>query len=306
LLAVYKLTTNEFERLRNLVRRSPAFSGMRIVVHDDWVEVVEPEELEIGFGPVVNAVAGAPADQWPDLVDDCLERMLGVLIGGTPELDGPTEQILDRVYVRLRPVEGSPEGLWNYAREVAPGLLVVMALDHPDHISILNDEQVQRHGLDRLYDAGIENLCGQLPEKYAECDGVYVLEGGDYVASTVLVMPGVVEAVTGAPDFPYGTLVAMPHHGMLIFHVLRDGAGARYALGEIARLAAECFSDDASGSAPLSPTVHWWRPGAGFLEPVAYHTGDGVLGNAVIGEDFVADYSDEFADVLAELDQVRG
>jgi hypothetical protein len=301
-LAVHNLTTNQYERLRNLVRRSPAFIGMRVVVHDDWVEVVEPEELMLGLGPVFDAVADAPADQWPDLVDDCLNRILGALTGGEPELDGPIEQVLDRVYVRLRPVDGSPDGWWTYAREVAPGLLMVVALDHPDRIAILNDDQVQRHGLGRLVEAGLDNLCGQLPETYAVRDGVYILSGADYVGSTVLVMPWVVEAVTGAPDFPHGVLVAMPNHGTLVFHVLRDGAGARYALGEIARLAAESY-EDTHGPGPLSPKVYWWRPGSGFLEPVAHHAGDG---NGVIGEDLVTHYPADFADLLEELNQVRG
>lgn len=289
---MYNLTTSQGERLRNLVRRSPAFIGMRVVVHEDQVEVVSPEELVLGLGPVVDAVAGAPADQWPDLVDECLGRILGALTGGSPDLDGPTEHFLDRVYVRLRPVEGSPVGWWNYAREVAPGLLVVLALDHPDHIAILNDDQVQRHGLDRLFDAGMDNLCGQLPEQYATRDGVYILSGEDYVGSTVLVMPWVVEAVTGAPDFPDGVLVAMPDHGTLIFHVLRDGAGARYALGEIARLAASHYEE---ASSPLSPNVHWWRPGSGYLEPVAHLAGDE---NGVIGEDLVVNYPAGFAELL--------
>lgn len=297
---MHNLTTNQYERLRNLVRRSPAFIGMRVVVHDDWVEVVEPEELELGLGPVLDAVADAPVDQWPDLVDDCLERLLRALTGGSPELDGPTEQVLDRIYARLRPAKGHPDGWWTYARELAPGLLVVLALDHPDHITILNDDHVQRHGFDRLLDVGLDNLCGQLPETYAACDGVYLLSGSDHVGSTVLVMPWVVEAVTGAPDLPHGVLVAMPNRATLVFHVLRDGAGARYALGEIARLAAEYYEDTPG---PLSPKVYWWPPGSGVLEPVAHHAGDG---DGVLGEDLVTHYPADFADLLEELDRVRG
>ncbi|MET0234378.1 MAG: hypothetical protein ABW224_07050 [Kibdelosporangium sp.] len=295
---MYNLTTNQSERLRNLIRRSPAFIGMRVVVHDDHVQVIEPAELEIGLGPVFDAVAGAPADQWPDLVDECLRRIVGVLSGGASELDGPIEEVLDRIYVRLRPADGSPEGWWTYAREIAPGLLVVFALDHPDHIAILNDDQVQRHGVDRLFEAGMDNLCGQLPETYATSEGVYILSGSDYVGSMVLVMPWVVEVVTESPDFPHGVLVAMPNHGTLVFHVLRDGAGARYALGEIARLAAEFAVDTPGGPAVLSPNVYWWRPGSQHLEPVARQTGDG---NGVIGEDLVTHYSADFEYLLQQL-----
>lgn len=293
------LTTSEHERLRNLVRRSPAFIGMRVVVHDDQVEVVEPADLVFGLGPVADAVAGAPADQWPDLVDGYLERILGLLVDGSPGLDGPTEQVLDRVLARLRPAEGSPVAWWRYAMEVAPGLLAVLALDHPDHVAILNDAQVERHGRDRLFEAGFANLAGQLPDSYATGEGVYLLDGGDFVASTVLIMPYVLEAVTGTPDHPHGVLVAMPDHRTLIFHVLRDGAGARYALTEIARLAAQ-YHDDSPN--PISPQVYWFAPDAGFLEPVAHHPGED--GDA-IGEDLVTRYPPGFAATLDELDRLN-
>jgi len=292
---VHNLTTSQYERVRNLVRRSPAFIGMRVVVRDDEVEVVEPEELVLGLGPVVEAVAGAPPDEWPTLVDECLERVLRAITGGSPELNGPTEQVLDRIYARLRPIDGSPTDWWSYAREVAPGLLMVLAMDHPDHIAILNNEQVSRHGFDRLMAAGLDNLCGQLPEKYATDDQVFILSGEDYVASTVLVIEWVVAAVTGDPDVPHGVLVAMPDHTTLIFHVLRDGAGARYAVGEIARLAAEQHDD---ARQPLSRNVHWWRPGSGYLDPIAHAADD----TSVIGADLVTQYPPEFADLLTELD----
>ncbi|MET0132368.1 MAG: hypothetical protein ABW215_02120 [Kibdelosporangium sp.] len=296
---MYNLTTSQAERLRNLVRRSPAFIGMRVVVHQDRVEIVRPEQLVLGLGPVAEAVADAPADQWPDLVDDCLGRMLDALTSGGAELDGPTEQLLDRVYMRLRPVDGSPADWWSYAREIAPGLLGVLALDHPDRIAILNDDQVQRHGFDRLVEAGLNNLCGRLPESYATRDGVYILSGADWVGSTVLVMGWVIEAVTGVPDSPYGALVAMPNHDMLVFHVLRDGAGARYALGEIGRLAAENCENVPNS---LSPIVYWWRPEADFLQPVAHQdTG----GHGVIGEDLVTDYPADFAYLLGELEHTQ-
>ncbi|WP_143231162.1 hypothetical protein [Actinosynnema sp. ALI-1.44] len=291
------LTTAQHDRLMNLVRRSPAFIGMRVVVHEDRVQVVEPHELEIGLGPVFDAVEGVPMAQWADLVDDRLNRVVDVLVNGDSDLDGPVEHVIDRIYARLRPVEGSPVEWWTYAPEIAPGLLMVLALDHPDRVAILNDDRVRQYGYDQLIQAGLDNLCGQLPETYAVSDDVYILTGGEYVGSTVLVMPWVVEAVTGEREYPDGVLVAMPNHGTLIFHVLRDGAAARYAMGEIARLAAG-FHADASGPAPLTPYVYWLPSGAGYLEPVAHFDGDA---NGVIGEDVVTHYSADFATVLNGL-----
>lgn len=288
------LTTSEHERLRNLVRRSPAFIGMRVVVGDDTVTA---DELVLGLGPVEDAVAGAPADQWPDLVDACLTRYLAALTTSPPELDGPTEQVAGQVLARLRPADAGPADWWTYAPEVAPGLLAVLALDYPEHVAILNDDQVARHGAERLFQAGLDNLTGQLPDSYATGEGVYVLSGGDFVASTVLIMPWVLDAV-GVWDQPYGVLVAFPDHPRLIFHVLREGGGARHAVGEIARLAAE-YHDESPN--PLSPHVYWLPPEAEYLRPVAHAD----TRADVIGEDLVTDYPADFAALLTDLDRVN-
>ncbi|MBN6042108.1 hypothetical protein [Amycolatopsis sp. 195334CR] len=293
------LTTTQIDRLHNLIRRSPVFSGMRVALHHDHVEVLEPEQLELSFAPVFDAVEGAPMSEWADLVDDRLERMIKAVTGGSPELDGPTEDLLGRIYARVRPIEGSPVEWWKYAPEIAPGLLLVLALDHPDRIAILNDEQIARHDFDRLAQAGMENLCGQLPDRYATSGEVHLFQGNDYVASTVLVMPYVVEAVTGSPDCPFGTLVAMPNHGTMLFHVLHEANAARAAMREIAEVAAEEYeASQRSGPAPVSRQVYWWSPEAGYLVPVA-HLADG--GTGVIGDDLVTDFSPEFLDLLDSL-----
>ena len=294
------LTTSQHERLRNLVRRSPAFIGMRVEVHDDRVEVGDPEDLVFGLGPVEEAVAGEPADRWPELVDGCLGRILSALTGDMPDLDGPTEQLLDRVYAKLRTKDTSPTEWWTYAPEVAPGLLVVIALDYPDRIAILNDEQVRRHGgFDRLLEAGVNNLYRQAPRDVATHEDVFIVAGAEYTASTALVLPWIVEVLTGAAEFPHGVLVAVPDDETLVFHVVRDGAGTRYAVSEIARVAASCYEESPRA---LSPTVYWWAEGSGYLEPVADLAGDR---SGAIGQDVVTRYSAGFARVLADLDQVR-
>ncbi|HEX6355178.1 hypothetical protein [Actinophytocola sp.] len=293
---MYSLTTNQHERLRNLVRRSPVFIGMRVVVHDDWMEVVSPEELEFGLGPVFDAVAGAPTDQWPKLVDDCLGQILDALTGKNADLDGPTEQLLDRMYVKLRPLDGDARKMWPYALEVAPDLLMVLALDYPNYIALLNGDRVRQHGFDRLLEAGMNNMYGQVPNECATHAGIFIIEGSDYLASTVMVLPWVVEAVTGDPDVSHGVLVAVPNDNMLIFHALKDGAAAGYAVGEIARVATECYEDS---QRPLSRHVYWWSPDTGYLEPVAHHVGGD---SGVIGQDIATHYSPGYAGALDRLD----
>jgi hypothetical protein len=285
---VHLLTAAQQDRLRHLARRSPAFIGMRVVVHDDHVEVTHPESLVLGFESLSAALAGAPAGQWPELVDEHFRRIIAAGTADRSDVEGPTEAVLQRTYLHLALSDSEASEVASYADEITPGLLRVLAFDRPDFIVTMTDEDVRRHGYDRLHDAGIENLAKEVPDRCVEVDGVYYLRGSDYVASLVLIIPWVIEAVTGVADAPYGALVAMPARDQFIFHVIRDRdtAGVLAALDEVGQLAAECYANSAY---QLSSLVYWWRPmPVGALEIVGHHNGAGV----------VTDYSDDFEDVL--------
>lgn len=285
---MHSLTAAQQDRLRHLARRSPAFLGMRVVVHDDHVEVTHPEPLELGFESLSVALSGAPAGQWPEVVDEHFRRAIALATGDRSDLEGPTEAVLQHTYARLATADSGVPAVASYADELAPGLLRVLAFDRQDAIVVMNDEDVLRHGFDRLYDAGIANLGRQLPDRYFATGDVYYLQGSDHVASLVLVIPWVIETVTGVIETPHGALVAMPARDQLIFHVIgdRDTEGLLAAVDEVGRLAAECHADSAY---QLSSQVYWWRPlPVGGLETVGHHNGIGV----------VTDYSDDFEDVL--------
>ena len=285
---MHLLTAAQQDRLRHLARRSPAFIGMRIVVHDDHVEVTHPESLELGVESLSATLAGAPADQWPELVDEHFRRIIALGTADTSDVEGPTEVVLQHTYLRLAPSDSGVGEIASYAEEITPGLLQVFAFDRPDSIVTMRDEDVRRHGFDRLYDAGLENLARELPERCTDLDGIYYLRGSDYVGSLVLVIPWVIEAVTGVADAPHGALVAMPARDQFLFHAIRDRdtAGVLAAVDEIGQLAAECHANSAH---QLSSRVYWWRPmPVGGLETVGHHNGAGL----------VTYYSDDFEDVL--------
>lgn len=286
---MHLLTATQQDRLRQLARRSPAFIGMRVVVHDNHVEVTHPESLVLGFESISATLAGAPAGQWPELVDEHFRRIIALGTGDRSDVEGPTESVLPHTRLYLTTSTSEAAEVASYGVELAPGLLQVLAFDRPDTIVIMTDEDVRRHGFDRLYDAGAQNLAGELPDRFLEAgNGVYYLRGSDYVSALLLVIPWVIETVTGVADAPYGALVAIPARDQLLFHVLRDenAAGALAALEEIGQLAAECYENS---SHQLSSLVYWWRPmPVGALEPVGYHNGVGV----------VTDYSEDFEDVL--------
>ncbi|HEX2132901.1 MAG TPA: hypothetical protein VHH15_15235 [Actinophytocola sp.] len=288
---MHQLTTPQRERLHRLVRRSPVFIGMRVEFHDDRVEVIHPEPVTLGFESLSALVAGTPADQWPDVVDGYLERGYVLATSEPPELDGPTEAVLERTYLRLMSTEYDEVTFPSYAEELVPGLARVFAFDLPDAILTMDDDRVHRHGFERLFDAGAENLCRELPDRYAENDGVVVLQGSDYVGSLVLVLPWVVEALTGDTALPHGALVAMPARDTLALHIVRDRAQVLRALEEMAALAAEWYAASTHG---LSPRVYWCRTEpVGRIETIAHHDGRGV----------VTYHSEDFANTLYEVDR---
>jgi hypothetical protein len=285
---VHLLTTAQQDRLRHLTRRSPAFIGMRVVVHDDHVEVTHPESLVLGFESISATLAGAPAGQWPELVDEYFRRIIALGAADRSDVEGPTEAVLQRTRLYLAPSDSEAAEVASYADEITPGLRWVLAFDRPDSVVIMTDEDVRRHGVDQLYDAGAKNLARELPDRYIEADEVYYLRGSDYVASLALIIPWVIETVTGIAGTPHGALVAMPSRDKLLFHVIRDRdtAGVLAALDEIGQLAAECY---ANSPYQLSSLVYWWRPmPVGGLETVGHHNGAGV----------VTHYSDDFEDML--------
>jgi hypothetical protein len=285
---VHLLTTAQQDRLRHLARRSPAFIGMRIVVHHDHVEIIHPEPLELGFESLSASLAGVPAGEWPDLVDDHFRRAITLGTADGADLEGPADVVLQRTYLRLATSDSGVTEVASYAEEITPGLLRVLAFDRPDSIVVMKDEDVLRHGYDQLCDAGAENLARELPDGFLEADGVYYLQGSDYVGSLVLIIPWVIEAVTGVADAPHGALVAMPARDQFVFHVIRDRdtAGVLAALDEVGRLTAECHANSAY---QLSSRVYWWRPWpVGGLETVGHHNGAGMA----------TYYSGDFEDML--------
>ncbi|MFI7673159.1 hypothetical protein [Actinophytocola sp. NPDC049390] len=285
---MHLLTAAQQDRLRHLARRSPAFIGMRVIVHDDHVEVTHPESLELGFETLSATLANTPAGQWPEVVDEHFQRTIALGTQDSSDIEGPTEVVLQHTYLRLAPADTGVADVASYADEITPGLLRVLAFDRPESIVVMRDEDVRRHGFDQLFDAGLENLAGELPDRYLESEGVYYLQGSDYVGSLVLVIPWVIEAVTGVADAPHGALVAMPARDQFLFHPIRDRdtAGVLAALDEIGQLTAECHANSAH---QLSSRVYWWRPmPVGGLETVGHHNGAGM----------VTYYSDDFEDVL--------
>ena len=252
-----ELTVSEAQRLRDLVRSTMAGAGYEVTVYAGHVE--DADGRQFGLGTLARRLSAPdiPAKKWGRVVDDHLRRLL-TAVDGPDQFDVPTEELLDRTYLRLYEGDALPDTQWwTYGREPIPGVLELLALDLPDSVATFNDEQVERHGLDQLRAAGLANLRKEHAEDRATHKGVEILIGSMFFASTALVLPEVVLRTTGEARLPNGVLVAVPFRHQLLYHVPRDKEVIE-ALHTMAALAARGYNEEVG---PISPHVFWWRDG---------------------------------------------
>ncbi|SDM52573.1 DUF1444 domain-containing protein [Allokutzneria albata] len=253
--ALPALTVNQARMLRVLVKSTMTRAGRDVTVHAD--HVVDSDDSEYGLDSLSRTVRDLPVKDWPAAVERHISTMQAAM-RGPDEFDVPTADLLDRTYLRLYDAAGLPPVDWlSYAREPFPGVRELLALDLPDTVSMFNDDRVERHGLDVLREAGLRNLRQVTPDQHTVYDGVQILMGSVYMASTALVLDDVIRRTTGEQDLPNGVLVAMPFRNQLLYHVPRDH-GIIESLNAMASLALNGFADEVG---PISPYVYWWDNG---------------------------------------------
>ncbi|MFL6119968.1 hypothetical protein [Actinophytocola sp.] len=269
--ALPELTVSKAQRLRDLVRGSMAVAGYEVTVYAGHVE--DADGRQFGLGGLARRLAAprVPDKKWPTIVDDHVRRLLAS-VDGPDEFDVPTDDLLERTYLRLYEAGALPSGnWWTYGREALPGVLELLALDLPDSVATFNDEQVAKHGLDRLRTAGLANLRREEADERATHEGVEILVGSMFMASTVLVLREIVLRTTGEAHLPNGVLVAVPFRHQLLYHVPRDG-GVVEALNTMAGNAAAGYDTEVG---PISPHVYWWQDG--HFQQITHRDSDGRI-----------------------------
>jgi hypothetical protein len=281
-----ELTISGAQRLRDLVRGSMAVAGYEVTVYAGHVE--DADGRQFGLGSLARRLSDPrlAAKRWPSIVEDHITRLLAS-VNGPDEFDVPTEDLLERTYLRLYEAGSLPDAdWWSYGREALPGVLELLALDLPDSVATFNDEQVTKHGIDRLRVAGLANLRREEADERATYDGVEILVGSMFMASTVLVLREVVLRTTGEAHLPNGVLVAVPFRHQLLYHVPRDTEVIE-ALNSMAAFAAMGYDKEVG---PISPHVYWWQDGE--FHQITQRDEDGRIEVHVQGG---------FADVLTRL-----
>ncbi|MEB8339886.1 immunity 49 family protein [Streptomyces endophyticus] len=249
------LATPQAERLRALVAECVR---ARYGAEEGLVLLGDAVERDGHLFPLANLALRcreAPEGDWPALVDAHFAALADASRGGED-----AEELLAGTCLRLVPTDAVGPAAPTYTREVAEGLRLALALEGPDSVRLLTDEDVARAGADELWGAARRALT-RAPMRHEEVrlDGhpvLYSVYGDAHaVATKAVVLPEVVAEVTGRRMPEAGALVAVPTRHLLAFHPIVDGSAAD-ALGDLATYAVRAHGE---GPGPLSPRVYWWH-----------------------------------------------
>jgi hypothetical protein len=249
-------TLVEAREFRRLVASAFSKVGHDVTIYPDRVE--SRDGTAFGLPNIAALCSGADRSEWADLVGRHVESVT------TPARtldDLAPEEISAGLYLRLVDAGSVPEP--GYARQVAAGLLEVLAVDLPESVATLSKDDVAGLGsLAELLERGRANLHALVAGDVslgAVADGrgtfTAVTDRSFFTASLALVLSDAVERISGERDQGRGILVAVPHRHQLLYRVI-DAPSATSALRDMFDAARWAFHD---ASGPLSPNVYWVR-----------------------------------------------
>jgi len=252
-------TLVEAREFRRLVAAAFAKVGHDVTVYPDRVE--DRAGTAFGLWNIAALCRGVDRTEWRDLVGGHVESVT-TPTRGLAELS--PHEVRASLYLRLVDAASvsEPDRL-GYARQVASGLLEVLAVDLPDSVVTLSRDDLAGLGtLAELLDRGRANLRALLAGDVAlgavaDARGSFtaVNDRSFFTASLALVLPEAVERISGEADRGPGILLAVPDRHQLLYRVI-DAPSAAAALRDIFDAARWAFHE---ASGPLSPNVYWVR-----------------------------------------------
>jgi hypothetical protein len=254
------LTLVEGRELRRLVEAAFAKTGHDVTVHSDLA--VDRHGTSFALWNIASLCRGVDRREWPGLIDEHV-RLVTTVPCGLDDLS--RDELRDAVHLRLVAAGSVADTqLIGYARQIAPELLEVIAVDLPDSVATLDREDLAATGtLAELMERGRANLRRVLETTQIEPTTVPAGRGeftsltGDsfFTASLALLLPDTVDRFTGEADRGYGILVAVPDRHRLAYRVV-DGPTTGDALRRMFDWARAGWDGSA---ASLSPNVFWVR-----------------------------------------------
>lgn len=257
------LTTEQADYLRALALDYHTTLGPQFTVSGDTVHAPQGTR---SLHNLAELCRRADPRDWPRLVEQHFRSLdnATAAAAAAPAASAPAE-VLRTAYLRLIPDDAFPPAAaaaFSYVRPVAPGLQEALALDLPDAVRLLDDQDVTALGLDALRAAGRANLVAE-PVEYAHARGpegaaMHIVSGESmFVASKALVLDDLAHTLTGRELPPAGALFTVPARHHLVFHPIADHTAVD-AINDLAGFGLGAYQDNPG---PLSPRLYWWHRG---------------------------------------------
>lgn len=268
-------TCSKANEFRAIAREVFAEMGLEVQVRPG--HAVDDSGREFGFWNVGAACYEQPQSKWRGVIREHLQRVLASFEAPDPFDVLASQDVSRRTFARLYD-EASIPGIDGYPRrELAPGIVEMLALDLPDTVAVFNYDNANKFGgWEALHRQGIENLRGleieHLETLPAPGGGTFnaLLGESVYTASRALLLPDLATEVTGQRvREEFGWLMSDRHQ--VVWHIIED-ATVVAALNGMARFTAMGYAD-APGS--VSPHVFWWN-GTSY-EQLTHVRDDGAL-----------------------------
>ena len=261
--ALPMLDRQDATQLAALAREAFAEVGLETTLDEPGV-LRGADGHRFGLWNLAATVATLPRRDWPAQARQHARLM--VEAHSTAEVTD-LDSVRDRILLKLAAREELPFSPPAYAVDVAPGLVGLVAVDHPTHVQTIGKDSAldPLGGWDAVRDVALGNLRRLRSQERHEVLGddaeptsrVHVFVGDFFGASRLIVLDDVLRDELGVERPAHGALVAVPHRHVLVVHVVQ-GPGVVSALRLMAGFAA---GEHAGAAGSLSPHVFHARHG---------------------------------------------
>ena len=283
--AVLELVVREFQ----VLGYEPQVQGSGDAVAVHLTRVGDAAHIRFNLATTFDMARRCPPEVWPALAAERVRAFLDMSFLQLPR-ELTAEQLRAQIRTRLFPPD---QASFAYARPVAEGLALVLAVDYPSTVMAVADPLLEGIAmpLDELYAVGQANTDQEPIEQRIEVsEHTSVLTGSSlFLASRAANWTALVPDVVGPA--PLGVAFGVPDRENVIYVVLGQEDWLDQVL-EVAGLVHNFTTDPRHGhpGGVLSSDTYYASP-EGVIHRLAYFTDDGSLAmtpNEEFGRRFIA------------------
>ena len=202
-----------------------------------------------------------PGDEWPQRIADHFDSLIAAARDHERfnVREAEFEQVREMLAVRIGDEQSLPIDKLIFRRDL-PGTISYLVFDLPNSVESVPPELPEKWGksVDELFELGLANVKKTAKPSIEQVEiqhGVSftAYTGESFFTASFALKLNELDGATG----PHGTLVAIPHRHVLLFHRI-ENADAIFAVQHLGVLAVNL---DEQGPGSISPNLFWYRNG---------------------------------------------